>query len=170
MLLNNLEALYQDANFRKRLVFLAFRFSKDQEIAQDLVQDAFVKVWVKRHTLKEQKAMKSFIHRTVFNTASDWKRAQEVRQNHQQYLADTLKVEDICTLHPAYDLEQIFECIEKLNLFNDLEKKVFELWKKGFKNREMVDTTEEISSALLVVRTKEKIMHKLKRYKRLFHL
>lgn len=164
-LLRHLEALYKDQSFNERLVALAYSFCKNHETAKDLVQDAFFKVCNRLQNLQEVKTLKGFVYQTVLNTAKDWKRASVVRQNYDQYLVNTLKVENIYTFNHHYELKQFFEYVDQLNLFNAIEHKIFNLWRKGYKNREIVEELEEVPNSLFVVRSKERMMNKLRRCK-----
>lgn len=55
----------------------AIKLSKDEALAQDLVQDAFEKVWIKKETIQAEK-VKSYLFRTVFNKFLDNKKRNKV--------------------------------------------------------------------------------------------
>lgn len=45
----------------KRIYFLAFKYTKSPQIAQDLVQDVFLKVWINRKNYVHVKEFKSYL-------------------------------------------------------------------------------------------------------------
>lgn len=55
----------------------AIKLSKDEALAQDLVQDAFERVWIKKETIQAEK-VKSYLFRTVFNKFLDGKKRNKV--------------------------------------------------------------------------------------------
>lgn len=76
------------------LVRTAFYITNDQEVAEDLSQDVFVKIWEKRNNLPEIQNIKAYLTRIVRNTALDY-----VERNHSQSinLANYLYFEDQIT-------------------------------------------------------------------------
>ena len=69
---NNAVIEYSDGLFR-----FGIKLSKDESTAQDLVQDAFEKVWIKRDTIQAEK-VKSYLFRTVYNKFLDSKKKNKV--------------------------------------------------------------------------------------------
>lgn len=68
---------YEDEMYR-----LALRKLHSQELAEEIVQDVFVELWEKRHTLTI-KEVRFYLFRSVKNGILDQIRAQIVRQNYQ---------------------------------------------------------------------------------------
>jgi len=56
---------YQD------LVRFAFRFTKNADLSEEIVQDVFVKVWEERSTLEIHHSLKSFLLKSVQNLSID---------------------------------------------------------------------------------------------------
>ena len=50
------------------LVVYCFNLTKDQDRAEDIVQQTFVKIWIKRDTLHIRSSLKSYLYRSVYNT------------------------------------------------------------------------------------------------------
>lgn len=63
--------------FSDGLYRFALKLCKDQSSAQDLVQDAYEKVWIKKETIQADKA-KSYLFRTVYNKFLDGKKKNKV--------------------------------------------------------------------------------------------
>lgn len=72
---------YSDGLYR-----FAIKLCKEQNLAQDLVQDAFEKVWIKKDTVQAEK-VKSYLFTTVYNKFLDGKKKNKVisiDQYHQE--------------------------------------------------------------------------------------
>ena len=50
------------------LVVYCFNLTKDQDRAEDIVQQTLVKIWIKRDTLHIRSSLKSYLYRSVYNT------------------------------------------------------------------------------------------------------
>ncbi len=69
-----------DFFFRKyypALCFFAQRYINDTELARDLVQECFIKLWEKHNTIKNPGAIKSFLYTSVRNQCIDHLRRQK---------------------------------------------------------------------------------------------
>ena len=55
----------------------AIKLTKNEALAQDLVQDAFEKVWIKKETIQAEK-VKSYLFKTVFNKYLDGKKRNKI--------------------------------------------------------------------------------------------
>ena len=56
------------------LVGVAYRIVQDQDVAKDIVQDVFVRLWTNRHTLSITTSLNSYLKRSVVNASIDHKR------------------------------------------------------------------------------------------------
>jgi RNA polymerase sigma-70 factor (ECF subfamily) len=63
--------------FSDGLYRFAIKLCKDESSAQDLVQDAYEKVWIKKDTIQAEK-VKSYLFRTVYNKFLDGKKKNKV--------------------------------------------------------------------------------------------
>jgi len=63
--------------FSDGLYRFALQLCKEESMAQDLVQDAFEKVWIKKKTIQREK-VKSYLFRTVYNKFLDNKKKNKV--------------------------------------------------------------------------------------------
>lgn len=69
---NNAVKEFSDGLYR-----FAIKLCKDESSAQDLVQDAYEKVWIKKATIQAEK-VKSYLFRTVYNKFLDGKKKNRV--------------------------------------------------------------------------------------------
>ena len=63
-----------------------FQYVEDDEIIEDFVQDAFLKVWEKRADFYFVAAIKSFLYMSVRNACLDYLRHQKVQRRNEPEL------------------------------------------------------------------------------------
>ena len=63
-----------------------FQYIEDDEIVEDFVQDAFLKVWEKRADFYFVAAIKSFLYMSVRNACLDYLRHQKVQRRNEPEL------------------------------------------------------------------------------------
>ena len=68
-------AYYQD------LVHFACRLTSNKDVAEEIVQEAFVKLWEGREMLVVHVSLKSYMLKSVQNRCIDWHRHNKIRQN-----------------------------------------------------------------------------------------
>jgi RNA polymerase sigma-70 factor (ECF subfamily) len=102
---NSAVDLYADGLFR-----FALKQVMDRDIAQDLVQDTFMKVWEKRETIQAEK-VKSYLFTTLYHLVVDWSKKPRSIQN------NSLQNEAFFSKEPQpFDLEEAIEvALQKLN-------------------------------------------------------
>lgn len=61
-------------SYREQIYKRVFGFVKSHEIAEEILQDVFVKVWINRSTLDPNKSFSAFIHTIAKNTVYDYLR------------------------------------------------------------------------------------------------
>jgi len=59
---------------------LAWRLCNDESMAEDIVQEAFIKAWRKIGDFRMQSSLRSWLHRITVNTAMDYLRKQSRRR------------------------------------------------------------------------------------------
>ena len=59
---------------------VAWRLCNDESIAEDIVQEAFIKAWRKLGDFRMQSSFRSWLHRITVNTAMDYLRKQATRK------------------------------------------------------------------------------------------
>ncbi|MEI7660898.1 MAG: RNA polymerase sigma-70 factor [Bacteroidota bacterium] len=73
----------------KGLCQFAMGYVKQDEVAKEIVQDAFVSLWEKRHTIDLSKAVKSYLSTTVRNKCLNHLR------DHKKFSVDLLALENL---------------------------------------------------------------------------
>lgn len=138
-----------DYLFRKyfpRLQAFARVIIKDNEVAKDMVQDAFIKAWEARHGI-EQKTFENYLFTLVRNRCLNYLRDQATAGRKKQDLSELAKFEEIYRIDFVRDEPYLIfeaELKEKLNAAIDLLpprcKEVFIMSRfEGMKNREIAE-------------------------------
>lgn len=83
------ERLFKD-HF-KSLHAYAYTFLKDDEQAEEVVQNVFCRVWEKRDQLKTDGSIKAYLYRAVHNESLNYLKHQKVRASFGVYYADEME-------------------------------------------------------------------------------
>lgn len=75
--------------FFQKLVLESDKYVKDVSVAEELVQDVFMKVWENPESLEEVRSVKSYFYRSVINASINYlNRQKNIEQHHQKIAAD----------------------------------------------------------------------------------
>lgn len=66
---------------RKRLTFVARKYTRSDDEAQDVVQEALLKASCKIHTFRREAALSTWLHRLVMNSGFDYRNHRANREN-----------------------------------------------------------------------------------------
>ena len=91
-------SLYQDITpdekveilFRKYYAGLCkslYKILRDATLAEDIVQEVFLKVWEMRETLKMEEAIQSYLYRSCYNTALNFLKQQKKNTVSSSYIS-----------------------------------------------------------------------------------
>lgn len=83
------ERLFKD-HF-KSLHAYAYTFLKDNEMAEEIVQNVFCRIWEKRDQLKTDGSLKSYLYRSVHNESLNYIKHQKVKANFGVYYAGQME-------------------------------------------------------------------------------
>lgn len=81
----------------KQLFLLAKKYLKDHQLAEDAVQDIFIKLWVKREKINPDKSIKSFLFTCLKNHVLNMIRNQKRRILLAYELTEDLHPQTTCT-------------------------------------------------------------------------
>ena len=85
--LRSMEILY--GKFKSSLFSLAYRYTYNFAVAEDLLQDIFIKVFTNLHTLDEDEAFTGWMYRVAVNTCLSYVRI------HKRVLQKTIALEEV---------------------------------------------------------------------------
>ena len=95
--------------FRYSAMELAVRLLWDRELADEVVQDSFVKAWIQIKQLRQAGRFRTWFFRIVTNTALNYVRDQRRYTDLQQNVARTRKDSDVSTRSYTQELN---ECLQ----------------------------------------------------------
>lgn len=104
----DLEATY--ARLSRGLLAQALGIVGDAALAEDVVQDAFVRVWRRRERLRDRGRLDGYLYAAVRNLALDQLRRRRTRSEHQPKLA----VKIVTSTPPGPDAERIDRALSEL--------------------------------------------------------
>jgi RNA polymerase sigma-70 factor (family 1) len=158
--LDNFEALFK--HFYAPLVVYACKYVGELEIAREIVQDFFVRLYEKRQTITIDTSIKSYLYRSVCNCCINYKKQRNIQDKHLKNI--DMEKDDEGNLENEInrvELQQrIFEAIDSLPAKCGIIFKMNRL--EGMKNEEIAQklnlskrTVEtQISKALKILRQK----------------
>ncbi|MBS1664953.1 MAG: RNA polymerase sigma-70 factor [Bacteroidetes bacterium] len=85
------EALFK--HYFKRLRQYAYTFVQDQELAEDIVQNVFFRLWEKIEVLNFSDSIAAYLYRAIYNESLNHLKHIKVKRNYQSYLHRRLKNE-----------------------------------------------------------------------------
>ncbi len=147
--------------YYRPLVVFAMKYINNVETAKEIVQDFFVKLYEKRHTVIIDTSLKSYLYKSVYNACLNYISQNEMRNRHFKNMA--LRTEDSVIDDHVTTVElqnRIYECIEsmpeqckrifKMNRFDGLKNE--QIAQKLNLSKRTVET--QISKALRILRKK----------------
>src|SRR5690606_28151382 len=125
---------------RYRLPLFQFIYKKtgDEEVARDIVQDVFVKIWDGRRKMKLTGSLSSYLYRAVFNRSLDVLKHNVVREEYIVSFQQMLQAADAGTDYRIreQDMERVIEL--ELESLPTRMREVIELRRKEcLSNREI---------------------------------
>lgn len=75
----------------KSLHAYAYAFLKDDELAEEVVQNIFCRVWEKREQLKTDGSIKAYLYRAVHNESLNYIKHQKVKANFETYYSGQME-------------------------------------------------------------------------------
>ena len=95
------------------MLFCAFLHYKlgDTAVAEDIVQEVFIKLWENRHQLKEELSLKSYLFTIANNHALNHIRHNKVVLKFQQEQKIELQVGD--SVHSEFEKNELYESLLK---------------------------------------------------------
>ncbi len=132
--------------YHRGLCYYAYRFVSDISIAEDLVQDVFFDLWIKRDKIDISYSLKSYLYKATYNKSIDFLRSS--RSQEEKWSRNEFSVLSGCfpqdhipeqeeILHIKEMSQEIQSCIDRLP---PQCKKIFRLSReKGLKNKEVAE-------------------------------
>ena len=74
--------------YYKDMVFFAYSFTHELPVAEDIVQDTFVKLWEDHEKLNVTVSLRSILLKAIQNKCIDWHRHRKIMNTHSTYIID----------------------------------------------------------------------------------
>jgi RNA polymerase sigma-70 factor (ECF subfamily) len=122
------------------LVYFIFKIVKEQAVAEDIAEDAFVVLWEKRNNFKNIKVAQAFLYSTARNASLNWLRYQKSSEKKTNALRDIADNKDRYILEEIIHAEFIHELYTALNYLPAQCRKIFDmLYVEGKNNKEIAE-------------------------------
>lgn len=120
----------------------AFQFLNDYDMAEEVVQNLFVKIWEKRNTFEIEISVKNYLFRSVRNQCINLIQHEKVKQLHAQKIREALFADEASE---SYFLEaEMASKIESvIETLPEKRREIFRLSREeGLKYREIAEKLE----------------------------
>lgn len=147
---------YCDAMFQT-----AYNFMRDEFLAQDVMQEAFIKAFKKIDLYNAEATFGTWLKKIVVNTALDWLKARKVETVNVDSFKISVEEESDWELESRATYEKVLEFIEKLP---DKYRNVLKLYLlEGYDHSEVSQILQisEVSSRSQLARGKNKLIQML---------
>lgn len=123
------------------LCVYAFQFLHDDQKTQELVQEVFVQVWVKRKEIQVHSSVKSYLFRAVKNQLINWVNHQKVEQKYLEMIRSEQEQLQPGQYFLEVDLQQKIEA--SVEALPPKRKEIFKLSREeGLTYREIAEKLE----------------------------
>ena len=139
--------------YYKPLLHFANAIVRDKEIAEDIVEDSFMKLWEKRERMASESAIKPFLYAIVRNACIDIlrkKKHENDYKKHVQKLPPALAEDMTRKMVTAEAMNHVFLALQKLP---PKYKQIFQMiWIEG---KEIKDISKELNLPLSTVKSQK---------------
>lgn len=73
----------------KRLVAYAFTFLREESQAEEIVQQVFYKLWLKKDSIRIRQSLRAYLYQSVYNESMNYLKHQKVKNAHREYMSKT---------------------------------------------------------------------------------
>jgi len=157
--------LYQ--KYAKKLYYIALDYLKDNNHAQDVVQDTFAWIWENREKIPVRPSIKNYLYTVIRRDCIDLLRKQKMRlRNNKLYFEDTPKMTGISLIENKELSEALAEAINSLP---PEKQKIFLLWYSGrYRNKKI---SEALGIGVGTIKNQKcraiiQLQKKMKKYRR----
>ena len=86
-------------HFFNPLAAFGYKYTEDQDVAEDMVQETFISFWEKRRDFDHIAAVKSFLYTSVRNKCLNHLKHEQVKKKHEASLVYALESEQMFEGH-----------------------------------------------------------------------
>jgi len=111
-------------NFKK-LILVADKYVKSIPVAEEIVQNIFLRIWEDKQLLVEIDSIKSYLYRSTTNASINYLNREKSLEKHHLKIAENLTVEEIDNIDEQN--EMIILLYKEIELLPDKCREVFKL-------------------------------------------
>lgn len=132
------------------LVCYAQKYTKREDIAEDIVQDVFASLWEENRIFPSQASFRSFLYISIRNAAFDYLRHQNVES---RYIEEALTANRFLS-DDSFQKEEVFRLLFKqIDLLPERCREIFLLHLEGYDNDAIA---KKLSLSIETVKTQKK--------------
>lgn len=114
-------------NFRPQVFHTALQYLKSSELAKEVVQDVFLKIWTDRNQIGHVLSIKAWIYTLSKNHILNRLKRIAIESRAKEYFVSSFEEEDLTTLHHVEHHEYHNLLKEAIHALPDQQRRVFEL-------------------------------------------
>ncbi len=123
--------------FSPRMMGLCLRYARNEEEAQDILQDGFVKVFEKLPSFKSEGVLEGWVRKIMVNTALDYIRKAKLDRNNVDFVAVDYKVGNNAYVLESMAAEDLLEMLQQLPASYRLAFNLYAI--EGYSHKEIAD-------------------------------
>lgn len=141
--------------YGKSLLFFANSMVSDEDIAEEVVQDTYIKLWTKRSRIESDSHLKSFIYMTTRNACIDYLRRSDQRMKPIEVEQEDLEEPEGDTLAQIIHVETLYLIYEEVKKLPPMQRQVFRLtYMEDMTTEEICEELHITANAVFIARSK----------------
>lgn len=117
------ESLFND--HYSRLCAYAYNFLKEQDASEEIVQEVFFKLWIKRKDIVIESSMESYLYRAVRNASLNLIKHINIREKYKEYNQEEIEYDEQIDRDPLNASELELKIRASIDLLPEQRKKIF---------------------------------------------
>lgn len=121
-----------------QIYHFALKYFRNQQEAEEVVQDVFLKIWEKRDGLDRSKSIKSFVFTVAVNTIYDSVRRRNIENSYKDFAKNNFDFQSETTWHEVIYNEMLAKVEDIIYCLPNQQRRIFKLSRqKGLSNEEI---------------------------------
>lgn len=148
--------------------YCKFKYGFDLELAEDIVDSSFIKLWEARQTLASDLSPKSFLYKIIDNASLNILKHERVKKQYAQFVMQTTTEGSLHNSFDGIDLKQLMADIDSaIAALPEQMRKIFEL--SRFEGLKYAEIAAQLNISVKTVETQmsralARLREKLARY------
>jgi RNA polymerase sigma-70 factor, ECF subfamily len=139
-------------NFPSLCVYCKFKYGFDTDVAEDIVNTSFIKLWETRQGLAVDLSPKAYLYKIIHNTSLNTLKHERIKQQHMQFILKSTSEGVEATGFESVDLKQLRTAIdEAISELPEQMRRIFEL--SRFDGRKYAEIAGELHISVKTVET-----------------